>query len=93
MIKSDDQSNQVMGGSRCFHVGSKPFVMAGVDSGLVNIINIINIIIVIIVTIVTIVIFVTFVLIVIVFIVISSSLVVEDHFHPLKRLSVWQGMT
>ena len=33
------------GGSRCFHIASKPFVMAGVDSGLVDIIIIILIII------------------------------------------------
>ena len=30
-----------MGGNRWFHVASKPFVMAGVDSGLVSIIVVI----------------------------------------------------
>lgn len=38
-----------MGGNRWFHVASKPFVMAGVDSGLVNIIVVIIIAIVVIV--------------------------------------------
>ena len=43
-----NRNAQVMGGeggSRCFHIASKPFVMAGVDSGLVDIIIIILIII------------------------------------------------
>ena len=46
--KMQNRNAQVMGGeggSRCFHIASKPFVMAGVDSGLVDIIIIILIII------------------------------------------------
>ena len=39
------------GGSRCFHIASKPFVMAGVDSGLVIIIIIIIVVIVVIIVI------------------------------------------